>query len=91
MHLRGSATVPGSQQHAAAPTLMLHVLERVHQVRDARQTEREAAENESPDAGLKLALRSYSNKQLPFRSCGDGRYGKVRTGLCSPSQTQHSS
>jgi hypothetical protein len=54
--------MPRSQQHAAAPTLVLHVLERVHKVRDARQAESEAAENEGPDAGDVLAFRLLSSQ-----------------------------
>lgn len=54
MHLSGAAAVPCSKQHTAAAALVLHVLERVHDVRDAAQAE-QAAETESPRAIQPLA------------------------------------
>ena len=54
VHFGGSATVPGSEQHAAATALVLDVLERRHQVGNASQAG-ETAESESPCAIISSA------------------------------------
>lgn len=47
MHLGRPATMPCREQHTAATALVLHVLEGVHDIRNASQAEK-AAETESP-------------------------------------------
>lgn len=49
VHLGGAAAMPRSKQHTAAPTLVLHILERVHKVRDTSQAH-QAAQTGSPSA-----------------------------------------
>jgi hypothetical protein len=55
MHLRRSAAVPRRQQNTTAPTLVLHVLERVHKIGNAAQAE-ETAETGGPCTVLQLAI-----------------------------------
>ena len=50
--LGGTAAVPGSEQHAAAATLVLNILERVHEVRDTAEAD-ETAETKSPSTRVK--------------------------------------
>jgi hypothetical protein len=47
MHLRSTATMPRRQQHTTPTTLVLHILCRVHHVRDTA-AQREKAESQSP-------------------------------------------
>lgn len=65
MHLRSPATMPRSKQHAAAPTLVLYVLERIHGVRDTSQAECEAADTEGPCASNHCQLTRVSNPNFP--------------------------
>lgn len=50
MHLCRAAAMPGGQQHAAASTLVLDILEAVHDVGDAAE-QAETAEAQGPCAG----------------------------------------
>lgn len=50
MHLGSAAAMPRSEQYTTAPTLVLNVLGRVHNVGNASEAH-EAAETEGPGTG----------------------------------------
>lgn len=65
MYLSGTAPVPCSEQNTTLSALMLHIFERVHEIRDAAETETEA-ETEGPGTNTSLVyIISYSS---PLRS-----------------------
>lgn len=67
VHLGGAAAMPGSEQDTALSALMLNVLERVHDVRNAAETE-QAAETESPSTIHLLASVSKPPNSTPIDS-----------------------
>lgn len=55
VYFGGTAAVPGGKEHTTAPTLVLNVLERIHDIRNASETEA-AAEKASPCAMMLSAV-----------------------------------
>ena len=84
MHLGRPATMPRSQQDTTPSTLMLHVLEGIHNIRNTAEAET-AAETCGPCTRIVVSLSSP--KVYSFWTWDT----EERTVSYSPSQTLHSS
>lgn len=68
MHLGRPTTMPRRQQHTTPPTLMLHILCRIHHVGD---TTAQGEKTETDGPGTIASLAFVPNVQLP-PACGGG-------------------
>ena len=67
MHLRRPTPTRRREQNATFPTVVLHVLERVHEIRDTPETD-EAAEAECPRTIYSHQINQLSSAQLSSAS-----------------------
>ena len=79
MHLRRPTPMPRRQQHATPSTLVLHILCRIHHVRDTTAQRKQAESNGPGMRGIPRLKRRVRHRALPARRTIRGRRAAAQT------------